>query len=133
MLFEKLKKIEHIVEGDEYISYGASYFISIVKMLKSMDVKELREVFLDLEVDIKNDSVNPSEIEDRSSDFKLINDIWHFKGEIADNLMNIIKEADVYYRPLDKDDYYARGNVNDIFRIVKKDGEIILIEFYACD
>jgi hypothetical protein len=133
MLFEKLKKIEHIVEGDEYISYGASYFISIVKMLKSMDVKELREVFLDLEVDIKSDSVNPSEIEDRSSDFKLINDIWHFKGEIADNLMNIIKEADVYYRPLDKDDYYARGNVNDIFRIVKKDGEIILIEFYACD
>ena len=133
MLFEKLKKIEHIVEGDEYISYGASYFISIVKMLKSMDVKELREVFLDLEVDIKSDSVIPSEIEDRSSDFKLINDIWHFKDEIADNLMNIIKEADVYYRPLDKDDYYARGNVNDIFRIVKKDGEIILIEFYACD
>ena len=133
MLFEKLKEIEHIVEGDEYISYGASYFISIVKMLKSMDVKELREVFLDLEVDIKNDSVNPSEIEDRSSDFKLINDIWHFKGEIADNLMNIIKEADVYYRPLDKDDYYARGNVNDIFRIVKKGDEIILIEFYACD
>ena len=133
MLFESLKEIEHIVEGDEYISYGASYFISIVKMLKSMDVEELREVLLDLEVDIKNDSVNLSEIEDRSSDFKLINDIWHFKCEIADNLMNIIDEADGYYRPLDKDTYYARGNVNDIFRIVKKGGEIILIEFYACD
>lgn len=53
---------------------------------------------LDLEVDIQNDSVNSSKIEDRSSDFKLINDIWHFKGEIADNLMNIINEADGYYR-----------------------------------
>lgn len=133
MLYESLKEVEHIIEGDEYISYGASYFISIVKMLKSMDVEELRKVLLDLEVDIQNDSVNLSEIEDRSSDFKLINDIWHFKGEIADNLMNIINEADGYYRPLDKDAYYARGNVNDIFRIVKKGGEIILIEFYACD
>ena len=85
MLYESLKEVEHIVEGDEYISYGASYFISIVKMLKSMDVEELRKVLLDLEVDIQNDSVNPSEIEDRSSDFKLINDIWHFKDEIADN------------------------------------------------
>ena len=47
--------------------------------------------------------------------------------------MNIIFEADGYYRPLDKDDYYSRGNVTDIFRVIKKDEEIILIEFYACD
>ena len=133
MLYELLKEMEHIVEGDEYIAYGASYFISIVKKLKSMDVKEIREALLDLEVDINNDSVNPSAIEDRAADFKMINDIWHLKDEIAEKLRNIICEADGYYRPLDKDAYYARGNVNDIFRIVKKGGEIILIEFYACD
>lgn len=31
MLYESLKEMEHIVEGEESISYGASYFISIVK------------------------------------------------------------------------------------------------------
>lgn len=133
MLYDSLKEIEHIVEDDEYISYGASYFIAIVKKLKSMDVKELREALLDLEVDIKTDSVNPSEIEDRSDDFKMINDVWHFKDEIAEKLMDMINDADGYFRPLDKDDYYARGNVNDIFRVVRKGEEIILIEFYACD
>ena len=111
MLYESLKEMEHIVEGDEYISYGASYFISIVKKLKSMDVKEIREALLDLEVDINNDSVNPSAIEDRAADFKMINDIWHLKDEIAEKLRNIICEVDGYYRPLDKDAYYARGNV----------------------
>ena len=45
----------------------------------------------------------------------------------------MINDADGYFRPLDKDDYYARGNVNDIFRVVRKGEEIILIEFYACD
>lgn len=45
--------------------------------MKSMDVKEIREALLDLEVDINNDSVNPSAIEDRAADFKMIDDIWH--------------------------------------------------------
>lgn len=79
MLYDSLKEIEHIVEDDEYISYGASYFIAIVKKLKSMDVKELREALLDLEVDIKTDSVNPSEIEDRSDDFKMMYGILRMK------------------------------------------------------
>ena len=107
----------------------------VTKIVPTDDEKiaELRKVLLDLKVDIKNDSVNPSGIEDRLSDFKMINDIWHFKNEIADNLIHIINEADGYYRLLDTDDYYAKGNVNDIFRIVKKNEEIILIEFYACD
>ena len=70
---------------------------------------------MDWKVDINNDSVNPSEIEDRATDFYKINDVWHFNDEIANKLMNIIYEADGYYRPLDKDDYYSRGNVTDIF------------------
>lgn len=70
---------------------------------------------MDWKVDINNDSVNPSEIEDRATGFYKINDVWHFKDEIANKLMNIIYEADGYYRPLDKDDYYSRGNVTDIF------------------
>lgn len=133
MLYDSLKVIEEIVEGDEYIAHGASYSISIVKKLKSIDVEELRAALLDWKVDINNDSVNPSEIEDRATDFYKINDVWHFKDEIANKLMNIIYEADGYYRPLDKDDYYSRGNVTDIFRVIKKDEEIVLIEFYACD
>ena len=47
MLYDSLKEIEKIVEGDEYIAHGASFFISIVKKLKSIDVEELREALLD--------------------------------------------------------------------------------------
>ena len=134
MLFESLKEIEKAVEVDESISYGASYFIAVENLkINISDIDSLKDVFIRLEVDINENSVSPSEIDDRSADFTSINDIWHFKDNIAAKFMNIIREADAYYRPLDTDGYYSRGNVNDIFRIVKKGSEFVLIEFYACD
>ncbi len=134
MIFELLKEIEKEVNRDEYISYGASYFLSVDDLkFKITDITSLIQLFEKLEVDIEGTSVNPTEITDRFTDFKMINDLWHFKDDIADKLMSIIIDADAYYRPFDKDVVISRGNVNDIFRIVKKSNELVMIEFYACD
>ncbi len=134
MIFELLKEIENEVNRDEYISYGASYFLSVENLeFQISDITSLRQEFVKLEADIEEASMNPTEITDRSEDFHMINDLWHLKDDIADKLMNIIIDADAYYRPFDKDDVISRGNVNDYFRIVKKSNELVLIEFYACD
>jgi hypothetical protein len=134
VIFELLKEIEKEVNRDEYISYGASYFLSVDDLkFKITDITSLIQLFEKLEVDIEGTSVNPTEITDRFTDFKMINDLWHFKDDIADKLMSIIIDADAYYRPFDKDVVISRGNVNDIFRIVKKSNELVMIEFYACD
>ena len=134
MIFELLKEIEKEVNRDEYISYGASYFLSVDDLkFQITDITSIIQLFEKLEADIEGTSVNPTEITDRSDDFKTINDLWHFKDDIADKLMNIIIDADAYYRPFDKDVVISRGNVNDIFRIVKKSNELVMIEFYACD
>ena len=134
MIFELLKEIEKEVNRDEYISYGASYFLSVDDLkFQITDITSIIQLFEKLEADIEGTSVNPTEITDRSDDFKTINDLWHFKDDIADKLMNIIIDADAYYRPFDKDVVISRGNVNDIFRIVKKGNEHVMIEFYACD
>ena len=134
MLLELLKEIENTVEGDEYISYGASYFIKVDRLDCQITHRDsLRKLFLDLEVDIEDTSVEPIDIKDRLTDFNMINDLWHFHDDIADRFRKIITDADAYYSPLDKDDYYSSGNVNDIFRILKKGDELVIIEFYACD
>ena len=134
MIFELLKEIEKEANRDEYISYGASYFLSVDDLkFKITDITSLIQLFEKLEADIEGTSVNPTEITDRSADFKTINDLWHFKDDIASRLMSIIIDADAYYRPFDKDVVISRGNVNDIFRIVKKGNELVMIEFYACD
>ena len=134
VIFELLKEIEKEANRDEYIAYGASYFLAVDDLkFQITDFPSLRELFVKLEADIEDTSVNPTEITDRSADFKMINDLWHFKDDIAGKLMNIINDADAYYRPLDNDNVISRGNVNDIFRIVKKGNELVFIEFYACD
>ena len=134
MIFELLKEIEKEVNRDEYISYGASYFLSVEDLkFRITDINSLEQLFVKLEADIEETSVNPTEITDRSVDFQTINDLWHIKDEIADKLMNIISGADAYYRLFDKDDVISRGNVNDIFRVLKKGDELVMIEFYACD
>ncbi len=134
MIFDLLKEIEKEVNRDEYISYGASYFLAVEELkFQITDMISLRRLFVKLETDMKEETLNPAEITDRSADFKMINDLWHFKDDITRKLMNVIGDADAYYRLFDKDDVISRGNVNDIFRIVKKDNELVLLEFYACD
>ena len=134
MIFDLLKEIEKEVNRDEYISYGASYFLAVEELkFQITDMISLHRLFVKLETDMKEGALNPAEITDRSADFKMINDLWHFKDDITRKLMNVIGDADAYYRLFDKDDVISRGNVNDIFRIVKKDNELVLLEFYACD
>jgi hypothetical protein len=134
VIFDLLKEIEKEVNRDEYISYGASYFLAVEELkFQITDMISLRRLFVKLETDMKEETLNPAEITDRSADFKMINDLWHFKDDITRKLMNVIGDADAYYRLFDKDDVISRGNVNDIFRIVKKDNELVLLEFYACD
>lgn len=134
MIFELLKEIEKEVNRDEYIAYGASYFLDVDNLkFQITDIISLRQLFVKLEADIEEYPVIPTEIIDRLGDFKMINDLWHFKDYLADKLMKIIIDADAYYRLFEKDEVISRGNVNDIFRIVKKGNEVVLIEFYACD
>ena len=134
MIFELLKEIEKEVNRDEYIAYGASYFLDVDNLkFQITDITSLRQLFVKMEADIEEYPVIPTEIIDRPGDFKMINDLWHFKDYLANKLMKIITDADAYYRLFEKDEVISRGNVNDIFRIVKKGNEIVLIEFYACD
>ena len=134
MIFELLKEIEKEVNRDEYISYGASYFLTVEELKFPVeDITSLRKVFVKMEADSDEASLNLTEITERSDDIKMINELWHFKDDIVDRVLNIIADADVYYRPFEKDDVISRGNVNDIFRIVKKGNELVLLEFYACD
>ena len=134
MIFDLLKEIEKEVNRDEYISYGASYFLAVEKLkFQITDMISLCRLFVKLETDMKEGTLNPAEITDRSADFKMINDLWHFKDDITRKLMNVIGDADAYYRLFDKDDVISRGNVNDIFRMVKKDTELVVLEVYACD
>ena len=78
MIFELLKEIENEVNRDEYISYGASYFLSVENLeFQISDITSLRQEFVKLEADIEEASKNLTEITDRSKDFHMINDLWH--------------------------------------------------------
>ena len=90
MIFQLLKEIENGVNRDEYISYGASFFIAVEDLdFPITDLASLRQLFVKMETDIEDTYLNPVEISDRSADFKSINDLWHLKDDYATKLMRI--------------------------------------------
>lgn len=58
---------------------------------------------------------------------------WHFSQSITDEIIDLISHCDGYYQMF-KDYYYvAKGNISDIFRVIRYGNELILLELYICD
>ena len=72
-------------------------------------------------------------INDIENELQRLCDEWHFNNKICSSLFNILDDKVEMYSFCEDYEYIAMGNVGEIFRILKKDEEIVCIDFYIVD
>ena len=135
MLYEDLKLIEKSLEGDEYFNGGVSYCIGIEKYDENVPISiSVKRMLMSMNVNssIKNE-INVVRINDIENDLQRLCSEWNFNDKICSSLFNILDEKVEMYSFCEDYEYIAMGNVGELFRILKRDEEIVCIDFYIVD
>ena len=133
-IYEKLKKIEDELEGEEYFNGGIGYYFAC-DLVPSMgvNIESIKEILIKNKVIGRDDNVELVKTDDRVSDFETISDEWHFNEQIKTGFLDIFKEADEYYCITADGTYASYGYLWSICRVLKKGDELVLLEFYITD
>ncbi len=135
MLYEDLKLIEKSLEGDEYFNGGVSYCIGIEKYDENVPISiSVKRMLMSMNVtsSVKNE-IKVVRINDIENELQRLCAEWHFNNNICSSLFNILDEKVEMYSFCEDYEYIAMGNVGEIFRILKRDEEIVCIDFYIVD
>ena len=131
---ESLKKIEYILEGEEYSAGGVSFYLDVTKLdFDISDNESFNRLFVNLGVIDENYDVGLTSIIDKEGDIKRICSEWHFNQAVSIELIDIVTQSDGYYQAFEGYGWVAKGNVSDLFRILQYKDELILLEFFICD
>ena len=135
MLYEDLKLIEKSLEGDEYFNGGVSYCIGIEKYDENVPISiSVKRMLMSMNVtsSVKNE-IKVVRINDIENELQRLCAEWHFNNNICSSLFNILDEKVEMYSFCEDYEYIAMGNVGELFRILKRDEEIVCIDFYIVD
>ena len=127
--------IEKLLEGDEYFDGGVSYCIGIEKYDENVPISiSAKRMLMSLNVtsSIKNE-INVVRINDIENELQRLCSEWNFNDKICSSLFNILDEKVEMYSFCEDYEYIAMGNVRELFRILKRDEEIVCIDFYIVD
>lgn len=137
MLYEKLGKIEKLLEGEEYFEGGVTYCLSFHKLNSRLSLNDsLKEQLIELEViDLINTNreLNVIFVQQPKLELKKLCDEWHIYKEISDKILELINDEIKMYKFCDDYVYVSSGVVSEIYRIIENEEERILIDFYITD
>lgn len=134
MIYESLKQIENRIEGEEYTAGGVTFYMTVDKLdFDISDNTALKNYFVSRYVISYDDEISFIPVESKFDDMAKLCKEWHFSQSITDEIIDLISHCDGYYQMF-KDYYYvAKGNISDIFRVIRYGNELILLELYICD
>ena len=132
-IYLRLNKIEKRLEGEEFFEGGLSYCFEVEELKMSMeDIKPLKDVLVSVKAISASDELLLKQIENSKDDIDSLCSEWHFADDIRNDLLDIIEDADLY-RVGDEEYYITSGSTYSVFRLLVKDDEYILMEFYRTD
>lgn len=135
MLYEDLKNIENLLEGNEYCEGGVTYYVGFDKIDSNLSVDiAIKNFFLKMEATAsseKNIVITP--IKCPKNEIRNLCAKWHLNEQICNKILSLIDDSTKMYRCCDDYEYISRGVVGEIFRIVEKGQERVLIDFYLVD
>ena len=103
------------------------------KLKMSMeDIKPLKNVLVSVKAINASDELLLKQIENSKDDIDSLCSEWHFADDIRNDLLDIIEDADIY-RLGDEEYYITSGSTYSVFRLLVKDNEYVLMEFYRTD
>lgn len=135
MLYEKLKSIENALEGNEFSEGGVSYYISVEKMddTVSFDIA-LKNILVELEaIPLSEDNIVLTQIEFPQDEIRKLCAEWHLGEQISDEIIGLIDDDTKVYRCCEDYEYISKGLVGEIFRIIEKGQERVVVDFYLVD
>ena len=132
-IYLRLNKIEKRLEGDEFFEGGLSYCFEVEELKMSMeDIKPLKDVLVSVKAINASDELILKQIENSRDDINSLCSEWHIEDDIRNDILDIIEDADLY-RVGDEEYYITSGSTYSVFRLLVKDDEYVLIEFYRTD
>lgn len=135
MLYEELKRIENLLEGDEYSESGVTYYFAVDKIddTVSFDIA-LKNILLDLKVIPSfEEKIVITPIKNPQSEMRKLCEEWHLREQISNKIISLIEDDTKMYRCCDDYEYISKGCVGEILRIVEKGQERVLVDFYVVD
>lgn len=135
MFYEELKNIEKLLEGNEFFDSGVTYYIGIDKLDESlpMDIA-LKRVLIDCNaIDTLEENIDIISIENPMNEMQKLCEEWHLNNIITRKMLKKIDDKTQMYRFCEDYEYISKGCVGEIYRIIKKGRETVLIDFYIVD
>lgn len=135
MLYEELLQIQKMLEGNEYTEGGVSYYIELDKLDSSVPMSvALKWKLIQLKVASPSEiELNIEKIEAPQEEMKRLSEEWYFDEEISGRMLSLLANNEEMYRFCNDYKYISRGNVGEIFRVIKRGEEMVLIGFYIAD
>ena len=132
-IYLRLNKIEKRLEGEEFFEGGLSYCFEVEELKMSMeDIKPLKDVLVSVKAINAADGLILKQIENSKDDIDSLCSEWHIEDDIRNDILDIIEDADIY-RLGDEEYYITSGSTYSVFRLLVKDDEYVLMEFYRTD
>ncbi len=135
MLYEDLKSIGDLLEGNEYSNGGVSYYIGIDKIDNNVSIDfAIKKILLKMEAiasEEKNIVITP--IKYPQNEIRNLCAEWHLNEQICNKMLSLVDDDTKMYRCCDDYEYISKGAVGELFRIIEKGRERVLIDFYIVD
>lgn len=135
MLYEELLQLQKMLEGNEYTDGGVSYYIEFDKLDSSVPMSiALKWKLVALKaVSTAEIKLNIEKIEAPAEEMKRLSEEWHFDEQISSRMLALLANNEEMYRFCNDYEYISRGNVGEIFRVIKRGEEMVMIGFYIAD
>ena len=134
-MYEELKSIVNLVEGNEYTAGGVSYYIDIDKLDSSenLDISIKKRLFECEAIPSAEINMVITSISNPRDELSHLCDEWYLDEDISSKILSLISDDMKLYRCCNDYEYISKGFVGEIFRIMETGKERILISFYVVD
>ncbi len=135
MLYETLKNIEKLIEGNEYSAGGVSYYVGIDKLEDGLPLElAVKKILLQMEaIALSEIDIVIIPIKQPGNDMRKLCVEWHLDEKICNEILGLLDDDTKMYRCCDDYEYISKGVVGESFRIIEKGNERILVDFYVVD
>ena len=131
-ILKDIKEIED--KGIEHTEGQVGFFFTSCSVEMTLeDMTPLKKVLTEHKIIGEDDNVSLVKLEDPDSDIRAVCKEYYVSPDLAERFIGVIKEADDYYKVWADGFYEKTGYLWSDCRVVCKDSEYVLLEFYICD
>lgn len=135
MIYETLRSIEKSIEGNEYTAGGVSYYVGVDRLDNDLPLDlAVKKILLRIEALASSEAdIVITSIKHPVNEMRKLCDKWHLDEHICNELLNLVDDDTKMYRCCEDYEYISRGVVGELFRVIEKGKERVLMDFYVVD